>query len=342
MSTKTCLLCGRPVGRIRPGSGGDFCSREHRTQYGLRKSMDCLTEANKVASLARRRETPKTVFGLPAGAVAGPRGFMESPRITTPGGPVVELRLPLVAFRLQPAEEKALAEPIQPATPPKRSFEHKLGPVTSPLAPGITAPPLEARRQSMRTERTLRLPTTAVLGNAFRVSARAAFRPPHIITHIEREPQAAEVALQAQPVKPVSTRPVQQELVNRPCTVGLPLPAMALPIGPNPAPAFIPWPEAFTLPTSACAGGGSIHWATRKFPAAWPLLAPASSLQPKVNPFSSRRVARLSRLPLASQKAPQRGRLTFGEFGFSGATDAPQFNWAALSNGKAPVLEYKI
>jgi len=60
MSAKTCQLCGKPLGRMRVGTG-DFCSREHRNQFRLRRSMDHLLEANKVASLMRRRENPKQI-----------------------------------------------------------------------------------------------------------------------------------------------------------------------------------------------------------------------------------------------------------------------------------------
>jgi len=60
MSVRTCQLCGKPLGRIRVGAG-DFCSREHRNQFRLRRSMDHLLEANKVASLMRRRENPKQI-----------------------------------------------------------------------------------------------------------------------------------------------------------------------------------------------------------------------------------------------------------------------------------------
>ena len=56
---RTCLLCDKPLSRIWLGAGEDFCSREHRNQYRLRRGMDRLLEANKVASLMRRRESPK-------------------------------------------------------------------------------------------------------------------------------------------------------------------------------------------------------------------------------------------------------------------------------------------
>ncbi len=59
MSARTCQLCGKPLSRIWVGSGDDFCSREHRNQYRLRKGMDRLLEDNKVATLMRRREQLK-------------------------------------------------------------------------------------------------------------------------------------------------------------------------------------------------------------------------------------------------------------------------------------------
>src|SRR5690242_6352278 len=61
MSARTCLLCGKPLMRIWVGAGEDFCSREHRNQYRLRAGMDRLQEANKVATLMRRRESPKPI-----------------------------------------------------------------------------------------------------------------------------------------------------------------------------------------------------------------------------------------------------------------------------------------
>jgi hypothetical protein len=77
---RTCLLCDKPLSRIWLGAGEDFCSREHRNQYRLRRGMDRLLEANKVASLMRRRESPKPLSpfremdetGIPR------RGFFES------------------------------------------------------------------------------------------------------------------------------------------------------------------------------------------------------------------------------------------------------------------------
>ena len=59
MGGRVCLHCGKTLSRIRVGAGEDFCSREHRNQYRFRRSMDHLQEAGKVASLMRRRESPR-------------------------------------------------------------------------------------------------------------------------------------------------------------------------------------------------------------------------------------------------------------------------------------------
>lgn len=61
MSARVCQLCGKPLSRIRVGTEGDFCSREHRNQFRLRQGMDRLMEANNVANLMRRRELPKII-----------------------------------------------------------------------------------------------------------------------------------------------------------------------------------------------------------------------------------------------------------------------------------------
>src|SRR5580704_12102392 len=61
MNGRTCQLCGKALSRFTVGSGGDFCSREHRNQFRLREGMDRLEEANKVASLMRRRENAKAI-----------------------------------------------------------------------------------------------------------------------------------------------------------------------------------------------------------------------------------------------------------------------------------------
>jgi hypothetical protein len=61
MAARSCLLCGKALGRIQSGKGEDFCSREHRAQYRLRQGMERLAEANQVATVVRRRESPRQI-----------------------------------------------------------------------------------------------------------------------------------------------------------------------------------------------------------------------------------------------------------------------------------------
>jgi len=94
MSARTCQLCGRPLSRIWVGAGGDFCSREHRNQYGLRLGMDRLQEANKVATLMRRRENLKSVMPTQAESLSSlqRRGFNEALRLSEPAAPSQQMR----------------------------------------------------------------------------------------------------------------------------------------------------------------------------------------------------------------------------------------------------------
>jgi hypothetical protein len=75
MNGRACQLCGKPLSRIWAGSGGDFCSREHRNQYRLKCGMDTLLEANKHASLMRRRDQLRQfpATQLQAGGIMSPR-----------------------------------------------------------------------------------------------------------------------------------------------------------------------------------------------------------------------------------------------------------------------------
>ena len=79
MNPRTCQLCGKPLSRLRVGSDGDFCSKEHRNQFRLRRGMDRLVEVNKVASLMRRRENPRQIAfnRLMCQSAITPRGFSQ-------------------------------------------------------------------------------------------------------------------------------------------------------------------------------------------------------------------------------------------------------------------------
>jgi hypothetical protein len=80
MNGRTCQLCGKPLSRIWAGSGGDFCSREHRNQHRLRCGMDTLIEANKHASLMRRRDHLRqfSTAQLQRESNITPRGFGDA------------------------------------------------------------------------------------------------------------------------------------------------------------------------------------------------------------------------------------------------------------------------
>src|SRR5215831_391627 len=82
MSVKTCQLCGKPLSRLRVGADPEFCSKEHRSQFRLRKGMDRLEEVNKVANLMRRRESPKqiTFQSMLVQSAKTPRGYYETER----------------------------------------------------------------------------------------------------------------------------------------------------------------------------------------------------------------------------------------------------------------------
>jgi hypothetical protein len=84
MSAKVCQLCGKSLSRLRVGGDGDFCSREHRNQYGVRRGMDRLEEVNKIASLMRRRENPRHIAAskLMCNSALDRRGFFEARQST--------------------------------------------------------------------------------------------------------------------------------------------------------------------------------------------------------------------------------------------------------------------
>ena len=79
MSARSCQLCGKPLSRFSSGSGGDFCSRDHRNQFRLRQGMGRLQEANQVATVMRRREQlrPLPNASTPNSSNIEKRGFFE-------------------------------------------------------------------------------------------------------------------------------------------------------------------------------------------------------------------------------------------------------------------------
>jgi len=128
MTGRTCQLCGKPLSRFSVGSGGDFCSREHRSQFRLRLGMDRLTEANKVASLMRRRENAKA---FPAAQLT--TDYKGSPRAAGPiRVPVSQAALrtrPLLTVALEPTAISAVSRgprPLRPAANPAGSVARLL------------------------------------------------------------------------------------------------------------------------------------------------------------------------------------------------------------------------
>ncbi len=59
MSANACQLCGKPLSRIRLLREGNFCCREHREEYRLRRGLSRLLEASEVSQLERRKEHPE-------------------------------------------------------------------------------------------------------------------------------------------------------------------------------------------------------------------------------------------------------------------------------------------
>ena len=127
---------------MRVGTDGDFCSREHRNQFRLRKGMDRLQEANKVASLMRRRENPRQM--LPAQLVSSPvmerRGALKSaPFPGTPDTDRVYALRPALYRPGVPRRDRHLSVPAGPRTPTERRE------LTHP--PGASAPQTGPFRQ---------------------------------------------------------------------------------------------------------------------------------------------------------------------------------------------------
>lgn len=200
MSVRSCLLCGKPLSRIWVGSGEDFCSREHRNQYRLRRGMDRLLEANKVASVMRRRENLRTLSAgqLMQDGVLLPRAF---PPMATGGArahqalmpqPAIDcgVHLAATAGPLPPRPQRQAPE-TRPALPP--AFPVPLFPPRAPrleirvpeaLPPAPALPSTRARTASPeRPQKLLISPWRMELSPVLRgrkppVAARAECRKP--------------------------------------------------------------------------------------------------------------------------------------------------------------------
>ncbi len=149
MSARTCLLCGKPLGRIWVGAGDDFCSREHGNQYRLKRGMDRLTEANKISSLMRRRENPRpiTSASMPLDSASARRDFPEAKTPAAGGTRFPSLRRLAVSStpRILPVSERYVPPRLPRrggSSEPRRPDSSLLclsGRKTAPLAPALRA-----------------------------------------------------------------------------------------------------------------------------------------------------------------------------------------------------------
>jgi hypothetical protein len=164
MSARSCLLCGKPLSRIWVGAGGDFCSREHRNQYRLRQGMDRLQEANKVASVMRRREhlRPLSRGRLSNPSSPSPHGFFDRRfvAVSTPALPA-RLSMQLTAPRMT-SRPDAFIPPkaaVSPGAPPQMAARQGFDTLRSPgisllriVQPPVRmsqAPPVDRPRAAM-------------------------------------------------------------------------------------------------------------------------------------------------------------------------------------------------
>ena len=149
--------------------------------------MDRLAEANEVATLARRRETPKALFGeaSPGSAALARRAFLDAVPFRIPEDRTPGLRWTPKAGRvtlLPPAV--VLAQPLPDAAPRdvRRDFGRKFAahaPAALPSGPSAAWKPAGLAAGDVRGLRAIEL--SAAPGNALRVSSSAGFRlrPPH-------------------------------------------------------------------------------------------------------------------------------------------------------------------
>jgi hypothetical protein len=146
--------------------------------------MDCLTEANKVSTLARRRENPKALFAdaAPGMAQAAPRGFLEAPSVMLsatrrPAAPERQaLRNP--AGRLPKAGLAQLRRSSAGSSGGPRAFGMQIPAAGRLAGAGRTAKPAAVCQTTLagRDRKLRKITPAASMGNAFRVSARVAFR----------------------------------------------------------------------------------------------------------------------------------------------------------------------
>jgi hypothetical protein len=188
---------------MRGGAGDEFCSREHRNQYRLRQGMERLAEANQVASVVRRRESPRQIPPalLRAHGNDNPRAFLESRRPTGIEGAFRVPRLTPTAAALPPTTRflQPLADgaplPIRLPAPPMdvRGVVPAPAPQPSLTAHVAPAPPMSVRPRTAAVasrRRAAVAPRTKPAARAFRgqltpISTLDAGRPRRIATPVK-------------------------------------------------------------------------------------------------------------------------------------------------------------
>jgi hypothetical protein len=268
MSARSCLLCGRSLSRWT-GSGDDFCSREHRNQYRLRKSMDRLQEANKVASVMRRRESPRPLQAarLIDGGQRKPRPF-DTVAVPPPQPP----RIP----RVEPASPPRMAPTGGMAAIPLGLAGAAVRPVCpAPPMVGLSAPKTIALRVAgavrpafdgilrMRPPRG----ADAAEGRALRVCLAVGFRIPEWKLRPMILPGPAAVRLNWPGLQALAARPFG-EASTVTMEMALTMPGMCLPAAP---PAVfgggLRWPGSLRLPLSLAGAAGGHRTALVPFTA---------------------------------------------------------------------------
>ena len=198
MSTKTCQLCGKALGRR---GDGDFCSSEHRNQFRLRRGMDRLEEANKVASLMRRRENPRTI---PASqlAVTGactPRASTDPCQFPSPQQEprLRHLNPVLHQTRVLPKEER-FANPLSVLSRRSGTSNNRMAtPASLPFVARRAVPVLESKKSTKPAAGVVRANSTRI---------------PSLAPGVKGEARTCGAALQ------VARRPVAPQRQTQPST----------------------------------------------------------------------------------------------------------------------------
>jgi hypothetical protein len=245
------MLCGKALSRIWAGTGEGFCSREHRNQYRLRRGMDRLIEANKVANVMRRRENPRQVPPptLRNSGASSPRNFenLQVPRDFTAAG--------LAGRNLRPILENGFDATGRFRAPRANSGREHTGVIAEssplrlegqyPLPPRLA---LRIRVQSAQAPPAVKGVPAVSAGPALRVSMAARFRVPQTNLQSVRVPGPEIPGLAWPGIRPLS----------RPGAAGQAIPAtfaMAIAEPPTSIPAAPPadqqnhfeWPGAIRI-----------------------------------------------------------------------------------------------